>query len=486
LVESRDCDVLVVGTGLAGTAAALAAAEAGARVIVLDKGPRELAGGTTRMSGGGFRGIRDNYRPEDLYNDVMLVTRGRADPNIARHVADNADSLVKWLGRQGVEWVDLTKPKSGEHRMIQARKVRSYTATPIPLELAGVRQQGFGNGLVQALHKTLFNAVTVRFETKAEKLLVDGHRRITGLRAYTSDDGYVDFRAPVVVLATGGFQANLEWRVRYFSRLADEWIVRGSRFSTGDGHRMAMEIGAAPAGQWGDFHTPVLDGRSAKIECGETNNHSYPYTLMINKFGQRFVDEGEDYRDRTVIKFGKEVLFQPDGNAWLIYDQKVRELVRGAIETWPPTSSEDLGELATQMGIDRDGLLETVEAYNAAVQPGEFDPLMLDGKHTVGIKPAKSNWAMTVDTPPYFAYPVTGGISYGFGGLKIDTRSRVLDMEDRPIVGLYAAGEMVGGLFYYAYASGSTLTWAGVIARTAGVEAANAAKAERVASAQAS
>lgn len=477
--EIQDCDVLVVGTGIGGSAAAIAAAEAGARVVVIDKGPREDAGGSTRMSGGGFRGIKENYTSEDMYSDVMLVTHGRAHPEIARHVVNNAGALIEWLGSLGVEWVDLKKPKPGEERMVQARKVRSYTAIPIPIELAGVRQQGFGNGLVVALHKRLHKSASVHFDTKAESLLVDRYRRIVGVRAYSAHDGYMTIRAPAVVLATGGFQANVEWRVRYYSRFADNWVVRGSRFSTGDGIRMAMEIGAAPAGQWGDFHTPVLDARSAKIECGETNNHSYPYTLMINKFGQRFVDEGEDYRDRTVIKFGKEVLFQPDGRAWLIYDEKVRHLVRGAIENWPPTSAESLADLASTTGIDADGLQGTVRAYNAAVQPGEFDPLVLDGKHTAGLKPAKSNWAMTVDTPPYYAYPVTGGISYSFGGIGIDTRSRVLDTEGRPIVGLYAAGEMIGGLFYYAYASGSTLTWAGVIARTAGTEAAGEDRRER-------
>jgi tricarballylate dehydrogenase len=475
-----DCDVLVLGTGIAGTAAALAAQEQGARVIVLDKAPRELAGGSTRLSGGGFRGPRETiYTPDDLYDDVMKVTHNRADPEITRYVVDNAYPALRWLETQGMEWVDPAKDEHGSWRPdLTARRVQNYMARPVPFELGGVMTRGFGNGAVQMLHRTLFERVDVRFETKAEAFLVDDSRNVRGVKAYTDRDGYIEVTAPTVVLATGGFQANVEWRVRYFGRFADDWIVRGSRFSTGDGIRMAMDIGAAPTGQWGDFHTPVLDARSAKIECGETNNNTYPFTLMINRLGLRFVDEGEDFRDRTVIKFGKEVLFQPGNMAWLICDQKVRHLVEGLIKAWPPLSATDLDDLARQTEIDADQLKETIATFNKAVQPGEFNPDILDGKHTSGIRPAKSNWALEIDTPPYFAFPVTGGVSFAFGGIKVDTRSRVLDTENRPIAGLYAAGEIVGGLFYYAYPAGSSLTWASVLGRTAGVEAAQRSKRE--------
>lgn len=472
-LNGRACDVLVVGTGMGGIAAAIAAHEQGARVIVIDKGPRELAGGSTRLSGGAWRAPRDGYSPEDQYNDIMLVTKGRADPALARRVSSEAESGIRWLESLGMRWVDPQKDEEGSWRPdLTARRVQLHYAPPEPFELGGVMQKGFGNGAVKILHTTLFDRVPVVFGTKAEELLVDEKRRIRGLRAYSSDDGYVEFSAPTVVLATGGFQANPEWRVRYFGRFADEWIVRGSRFSTGDGIRMAMELGGAPIGQWGDFHTPVIDARSARVECGETNNNTYPFTLMINRLGKRFVDEGEDYRDRTVIKFGKEVLFQPGSVCYLVLDHKVHDLVGGVIADWPPFVSNDLGDLASQLDVDRDQMLDTISEFNAAVQPGEFDPVRLDGKHTAGIRPAKSNWAQTVDTPPFYAYPVTGAITYGFGGIKADADGRIIDTEQRPIEGLYAAGEMVGGLFYHAYPSGSSLVSWTVLGRAAGRNAA--------------
>jgi tricarballylate dehydrogenase len=468
-----DCDVLVLGTGIGGISAALSAHAAGARVIVIDKAPPELAGGSTRLSGGGFRGPRSYYTPDDLYNDVMQVTRGRANKQLTRYVVDNAGAALDWLVENGMQWVDPAKNEHDSWRPdLKARRVQNFMARPEPVELGGALNRGFGNGAVQMLHKTLFDRVDVHFSMKADRLLVDENRRIIGVRAFSPHRGYVDYTAAAVVLATGGFQANPEWRVRYFGRFADDWIVRGSRFSTGDGIRMAMDVGAAAAGQWGDFHTPVLDARSAKVECGETNNNNYPFTVMINTQGKRFVDEGEDYRDITVIKFGKEVLFQPNGIAYLIIDHKVRELVAGLIKAWPPIEGATLAELATKIDVDAQAMQSTIADFNAAVQPGDFNPEVLDGKHTVGISPPKSNWAQTIDTAPFYAFPVTGGVSFGFGGIAANTRAQVLDTEGWPIDGLFAAGEIIGDLFYHAYPAGSSLTWATVFGRTAGAEAA--------------
>jgi tricarballylate dehydrogenase len=325
---------------------------------------------------------------------------------------------------------------------------------------------------MQELHKTLVECVDVRLETKADSLLLNDRHEICGVRAHDSADGSYDFRAPSVVLGTGGFQANTEWRVRYFGRTADDWTVRGSRYSTGEGINMAMSIGAAPTGAWGDFHTPIIDARSQKIECGETNVNQYQYTVMVNKFGERFLDEGLDYGDRTVIRYGKEVLSQPDCIAYLIYDRKVTHLVRCNVRNWEPTSAGSLRELAARVGLDGDRLETTIDAYNSAVEPGSFLADALDGKHTSRLWPAKSNWALTVDEAPFFAYRVTAGITFGFGGIMVNSASEVIDTENRVIPGLYAAGEMVGGLFHHAYPAGSMLTCATVLGRSAGHSAA--------------
>lgn len=465
-MKQIECDVLVIGTGIAGTVAALAAQERGASVIVLDKVSRERAGGSSRMSGGGFRAPRENYSADDMYSDVMLVTKGRASAAITRHVVDNAASAMAWLQTMGMIWVDETKAGRPD---LHGRRIRPYRAQPLPYELSGVHQLGFGNGAMHLLHQTLFDRVDVKFETKAENLLLDGQRRIAGVRAYDAADGFVEFRAPVVILGTGGYQANVDWRVRYFGRSADAWILRGSKYSTGDGIRMAMDIGGAPAGQWGGVHTPIIDARSPKVECGETNINQYQYTVMLNSACERFLDEGEDFGDRTIIRYGNKVLSQPDGIAYLVFDQKVVDLVKCNIKTWLPSTSNDLGELATNLGLDSGAFRQAIEKFNASVQPGGFDPDILDGKRTAGLTPAKSNWALPVDTPPYYAFRVTAGITYGFGGIKIDEHARVIDNEDRPIHGLYAAGEMAGGLFYDGYPGTSSLSFATVLARTAGI-----------------
>jgi tricarballylate dehydrogenase len=395
----------------------------------------------------------------------MLVTGGRANPALTRYVVENAAEAIGWLESLGMEWVDSVKAgRPG----LTGRRVQPYRSKPVPIELDGKAQLGFGNGAIQTLHKPLLSRAKVHFETKGERLLFDERRHVTGVRAYTAGAGYRTFSAPAVVLATGSFQANIEWRVKYFGRFAGDWIVRGSRYSTGDGLKMAMEAGAAPVGQWGGYHTPIVDSRSARIECGETNVNQYHYSVLVDKLGARFLDEGADYADRTIIRYGRTVLDQIDGVAYIVYDEKVAHLVGGNTEALRPFTATTIPELAQAAGIDPAGLQETVDSFNAATQPGDFDPTILDGVHTSGLRIPKSNWALPIDTPPFYAYPVTGGLTFGFGGIAIDTQARVLDTEGHPITGLYAAGEIVGDLFYDAYPGGSSLTYATVLGRTAG------------------
>jgi tricarballylate dehydrogenase len=204
--------------------------------------------------------------------------------------------------------------------------------------------------------------------------------------------------------------------------------------------------------------------------------HSYPLGIIVNAKGERFVDEGADFRNYTYAKYGREILRQPHRVAFQLFDSKVTHLLRDEYRIREAThaTSETIGELADALGIDREGLVRTVAAYNAAVQPGEFDPARLDGKRTEGITPPKSNWALPLDTPPYVGYAVTCGITFTFGGLRVDGRARVLDATGRPIPGLYAAGELVGGLFYENYAGGSGLMAGSVFGRIAGEGAAGA------------
>jgi tricarballylate dehydrogenase len=267
-------------------------------------------------------------------------------------------------------------------------------------------------------------------------------------------------------------------RARY---LGPDWElakVRGTQFNTGDGIRISLDIGAMPYGHWSSCHAVAWDLNAPP--CGNRRigdlyqKHSYPFGLIVNINGERFVDEGADFRNYTYAKYGREILKQPQRVAFQLFDARVQSLLRDEYRIAQVTkaTANTIDELAVTLGVDREGLARTVEEFNTAVQPGSFDPTRLDGKRTEGIAPPKSNWALPLDTPPYTGYAVTCGITFTFGGLRINRDAQVLDSEGQPIPGLYAAGEIVGGLFYYNYAGGSGLMAGSVFGKIAGASAA--------------
>ena len=241
---------------------------------------------------------------------------------------------------------------------------------------------------------------------------------------------------------------------------------------------MALDLGAQPYGHWSGCHAVAWDLNAPPY--GDRNvadlfqKHSYPFGLVVNVDGKRFVDEGADFRNYTYARYGREVLFQPQRAAFQLFDQKTEHLLRDEYRIPQATvvRADTIQELADGLGVARNGLVSTVAEFNAAVQPGDFDPTALDGKRTEGIDPPKSNWALPLDTPPFLGYAVTCGITFTFGGLKIDSHARVLDTSDLPISSLYAAGELVGGLFYENYPGGAGLMAGSVFGRTAGASAA--------------
>jgi tricarballylate dehydrogenase len=295
----------------------------------------------------------------------------------------------------------------------------------------------------------------------------------------------VEFGARAVVLACGGFEANPEWRTRYLGPGWELAKVRGSRFNVGDGLKMALDIGAAPYGNWSGCHATGWDRYAP--EFGDVNvgdqfqKHSYIFGLLINSEGKRFVDEGWDFHSFTYAKYGGEVLKQPGQFAWQVFDSKVKNLLRSEyrIKFVTKVSANSLEDLAPKLeGVNAQNFLKTVREYNAAVKKdAKFDHTIKDGKCTVGLSPEKSNWAQPLDTPPYDAYATTCGITFTFGGLRIDKETgQVLDVNFHPIAGLYTAGEMVGGLFYFNYPSGTGLVSGAVFGRLAGASAGKAAK----------
>ena len=460
-IPTENHDVLVLGTGLAGMCAAFEAKERGAAVTIIDKAPETSRGGNTRFSGGALRCPTPEFPPDALIEELDLITKGRANRSLAKLLYGNGEKDVQWLIGLGAP---LTSP-SEERPDLRGGKMSYHV-------------RGNGYGLVESLYPKLAErGITCRFETKAIEFLSDVSGQVIGVRAKTRS-GYVDLLARAVIVATGGFQANAEMRVRYIGREAVNLVVRGSKYNTGDGLSMVAAIGGQSIGDWGGFHSAVMDARSEPVEAGETNINSYPYTIMVNRNGDRFVDEGEDFFDTTYVKYGKAIIAQPGSIAYCLFDAKLaeRELVYCLHREFEPVDAKSIERLAQKIGLPPDRLQATVDAYNAAIQPGEFDPERRDGKCTKGISPQKSNWAVPLDTPPYFAFPATGGITFTLGGLKVDERARVIDTEDRAIPGLYAAGELIGGLFYDNYPGGASLLRSLVFGRLAGREASQLAK----------
>jgi tricarballylate dehydrogenase len=255
--------------------------------------------------------------------------------------------------------------------------------------------------------------------------------------------------------------------------------VRGTPYNTGEGLQLALDAGAQPYGHWSGCHAIQWDAAAPPYGDLELTNllskQSYPQAIVVNREGRRFLDEGADFRNYTYAKYGAEILKQPGALAYQLFDAKTTPLLRQDEYTAPGVSRHEastIRDLAAAIGVDPDALARTVEEFNAAITPDAFNPAIKDGKHTIGLTPPKSNWALPLDTSPYLAFAVTCGITFTFGGVRIDAAARVLDRAGRPIPGLHAAGELVGGLFYHNYPGGSGLTSGMVFGRRAGAAAA--------------
>ena len=483
-------DVLVVGAGNAALTAAISAREHGASVLVLEKAPVYFRGGNSWFTAGGFRfafeGLEEivdvvpdlseeerrtidvgSYTQTRYYNDMMRLTEGLADTELTNVLVSQSKATVLWMKESGIRWI----PMYGR----QSFKVGGKNTFHGGLVLEAV---GGGAGLCDQLFEVAeAKGVDVLYDTQGSKLLMDTQGRISGITVQ-GPEGYRDIKSKGVVLASGGFEANPEMRTRYLGAGWELAKVRGTQFNTGDGIAMALEIGAISHGNWSGCHSVAWDLNAPPTgdrKVGDLfQKHSYPQGIIVNIHGARFVDEGADFRNFTYVKYGREILYQPQRVAFQIFDEKVKDLLRDEYRIPQATmiTSDTLEGLAGGLGIDPQGLADTITRFNAAVQDKEFNPAILDGKGTVGIDPPKSNWALPIDSPPYLGYAVTCGITFTFGGLRINTDAAVQDTREKSIPGLWATGELVGGLFYYNYPGGTGLMAGAVFGRIAGREAA--------------
>jgi tricarballylate dehydrogenase len=495
--ETNSHDVLVVGKGNAALCAALAARDAGARVVMLEAAPEEESGGNSRFAGGVMRfaysSVEDLKRladipdeearntdwdsntVEEFYDDLYRVTSYRTDPHLSEALITRSLDGMAWLRGQGARFV----PNYGTQSAVVNGRRKFFGRFPIIVN-------GGGAGLVQNLTDTAVKkGIEILYETRAVSLIFDG-ARVQGVRAQRRGKP-VEFPARAVVLACGGFEANPEWRTRYLGPGWELAKVRGTRFNVGDGLKMALDIGACPYGNWSGRHAVSWERHAPEFGVVERSHdpyrHSYPLSIMVNAEGRRFVDEGADFYNYTYAKYGAEVLKQPGQFAWQVFDAKVKPLLLKEYGGRNVTrvTANSLEDLAARLeDVDARTFLDTVRAFNAAVRTDvPFNHATRDGRGTVGIEPPKSNWANPLDTPPFEAYGVTCGITFTFGGLRINHETgQVLDVHHHPIPGLYCAGEMVGGLFYFNYPAGTGLVSGLVFGRIAGAGAAAAAKKE--------
>ena len=486
----NQADVIVVGAGNAAMCAALAASEQGASVVLLEAAPIEESGGNSRYTAGLFRLPYDDldqlkriipdlsdeearstdfgrYTKSDFYDDMARISQYRANPDLVELVVEGASDTAVWMRGHGVRFL----PAYGRQAFKVDGRFKFWGG-------AHVEAAGGGPGLVEALSRAVARrGMEIRYKSRARALMVEDGR-VVGVTAVGAGRTQA-LRAKSVVLACGGFESNSEWRTRCLGPGWDLAKVRGTRFNMGDGIRMALDIGAMPYGNWSGAHSVGWDRNAPEfgdLAVGDNfQKHSYPFGIIVNAKGERFVDEGADFRNYTYVKYGRAVLEQPGHFAWQVFDAKVAHLLRDEyrIKQVTKISADTLEQLAARLDdVDPRGFLREVAAFNAAVRTDiPFNPNVKDGRAAEGLRVAKSNWANRLDTPPFEAYAVTCGITFTFGGLRIGTDGRVLDAAGEPIAGLYAAGELVGGLFYFNYPGGSGLVAGSVLGKIAGTSA---------------
>jgi len=487
---SDSYDVIVVGAGTAGLCAALSANEEGCRVLLLEASPRESRGGNTAFSDGMFRftyrsaadvavlvpdedfSATDvgSYSENDFFNDLMRLSDDMTDPELGRLLVQASQPTVTWLQSLGVRWALATGRWSFE-----VEGIRRFWSRGLICEVVGG-----GAGLVDQLTElAVARGVDIRYECRALRLRESGARggRIAGVFVGTPE-GHQTFASGSVVLAAGGFEASAEMRARYLGPDWDLVKVRGSRFNVGDGLKMALEAGAESYGNWSSCHATAWDlGAPDYGRHSDPNTfarHSYPFGIVVNADARRFIDEGADLRSYTYAKYGREILRQPRRIAFQIFDHKADSLLREQYRSRDATrvTADSIEELAEELLINPETLAATVAEYNMSCTEARFDPSVRDGKGTTGLVPPKSNWANPISDAPFVAYPVTTAITFTFGGVRIDAAGAIVGVGGSAISGLYAAGELVGGMFYGNYPGGSALMSAAAFGRLAGRSAA--------------
>lgn len=454
-------DVLVIGGGNAALCAALTAREAGAGVLLLEHAPRPFRGGNSRhtrnlrcMHDGPTAFLPGAYSEEEFLSDLLKVTGGQTDQALARLMIQQSAGAADWMVARGVRFQHI----AGTLNLARTN----------PFFLGG------GTALLNAYYRQAEHlGVDILYDTEALDLSVtDGTFRAARVRSR----GFpAEVRARSLVVASGGFQADIDWLKEAWGEIAGNFIIRGTPYNRGRMLRELLRHGARPVGDPRQGHMVAIDARAPRFDAGiVTRLDCVPFGVVVNSKGQRFYDEGEDFWPKRYAIWGRLVAGQPEQTAYAIIDAKSISAFMPSL--FPPLQSDSIGGLATVLGLDPVRLEETVAAFNRAVQPGRFDASRLDDCATVGLVPVKSHWARPLDKAPFYGYPLRPGVTFTYLGVKVDEFARVI-MDHGLATNIFAAGEiMAGNILGKGYMAGTGMTIGTVFGRIAGREAAHHAK----------
>ena len=452
-------DVLVIGGGNAGLCAAISARDRGARVLVLESSPRVFRGGNSRhtrnlrcMHNAPTAVLTDAYTEEEYIADLLRVTKGRTNERLAHIAVRESATLPEWLMSLGVRF----QPS-----------------------LRGTLQLGRTNAFFLGGGKALLNSEYAAAERRGVEVLYDAEvfdleiadGQFRSARAWVKDR-QIAVRAKAVVLASGGFESNLEWLKEAWGPAADNFLVRGTSYNTGKILSLMIEHGAQQVGDATQCHAVAIDARAPKFDGGiVTRLDCVSLGIVVDKFAARFYDEGEDFWPKRYAIWGRLVANQPDQIAYAIIDAKA--IGRFMPSVFPALKGNTLHELARLLELPGDKLEATVRSFNASVRGGTFNHLVLDDCHTSDLTPPKSHWALPLDTPPFLGYPLRPGITFTYLGLKVDEAARVLMSDGSPARNVFAAGEiMAGNILGEGYVAGVGMMIGTSFGRIAGTEAA--------------
>jgi tricarballylate dehydrogenase len=460
-------DVLIIGGGNAALCAAISAARANAnaKILVLESAPKAFRGGNSRHT----RNLRylhkhatdvltGPYDEAEFWDDLLRVTGGKTNEGLARFTLRESTDLGVWMETQGCRF---QAPLRGT----------------LNLSRTNAFFLGGGKALLNAYYHTAHKlGVQVAYDTQVHDLSIqDGRFSSAIIHPNNGTDTQTqEVRAKSVVVASGGFEANIPWLKEYWGEAADNFIIRGTPYNTGRMLRVLLDSGAKPVGDPRQCHAVAIDARAPKFDGGiVTRLDCVPFGIVVNTYAKRFYDEGEDFWPKRYAIWGRIVAQQPNQIAYSIIDAKA--IGKFMPSVFPPIEASSIEELATHLELEPSALADTVAGFNAATRPGTFDPSVLDACATHDLVLPKSHWAIPLDTPPFYGYPLRPGITFTYLGVTVNEHAQVImhnEQNERPASNIYAAGEvMAGNILGQGYMAGFGMTIGTVFGRIAGRQA---------------